>query len=581
MCGAARAVPLATTASDGTYTISGIPDDTYLVLVDATEQGYLRLYYDNAAASAQATLVTVAGGAVSGIDFALGTGGTITGFVLQTGTSNPVVGAAVSVRDINTLDLVGRAITDSNGEYTVTGLSAGSYRVMADASSSGYSPLFYNNTPESSRATAVVVGQGATVSNIDFSLSAGGSISGTVYQTDGTTAVVGAFVRAHDPSPGGANGDAVSGADGTYTIPSLPDGSYIVEAQAADQGLGTEFYDNVSDWSEATRVSVSSGADVPSIDFSLGSGGSISGRITQSDGTTPIGDVFVHASDYDTGAYASGATSAADGTYTIQGLLPGDYRIETWVPEELSFAQEFYQETTDYQLAAPVMVSLGTDTPSIIFTLSQGGSVAGTVYEADGTTPIANVDISANSYDGGGGGGWANTASDGSYVIRGLVPGDYRIQARGSTLGYAQEFYQETSDYQQAARVTVVSGQTKEGINFTLGQGGSVTGTVYEADGTTPIANADVWANGYEEGGGNGYARTASDGTYMINGLQTGDYRVEARGAGFAREFYNGTSDYNAAARVAVTAGVVTTGTDFLPWSWVGPSQALSTSRTG
>ena len=147
-----------TTAANGTYTISGLADDDYLVQVDASGQGYLRQHYDNAASSAQATLVTVSSGAVTGINFAIGTGGTITGFVLQSGSNTPVMGAAVRVRGCSTRRLVALATTDASGEYAITGLAAGTYRVEVDAIDQGFSLLFYNNTPESSKANAVSVG---------------------------------------------------------------------------------------------------------------------------------------------------------------------------------------------------------------------------------------------------------------------------------------------------------------------------------------------------------------------------------------------------------------------------------------
>ena len=95
-------------------------------------------------------------------------------------------------------------------------------------------------------------------------------------------------------------------------------------------------------------------------------------------------------------------------------------------------------------------------------------------------------------------------------------------------MGYVKKYYDGAIDYSLASRVTVTLGQDVVGIDFTLEAGGSISGVVYQADGTTPIANADVSANSYYGGGGNGYARTGADGTYGIQGLPAGDQESES-----------------------------------------------------
>ena len=135
--------------------------------------------------------------------------------------------------------------------------------------------------------------------------------------------------------------------------------------------------------------------------------------------------------------------------------------------------REYYQETSDYQQASRVAVVSGLVTADINFTLDAGGGISGVVYQVDGVTPIANAHVWANSYDGGGGNGYARTDSDGRYTITGLPAGDYRVEAAAGSQGFMREYYQETSDYQLASRVSVVSGQTTPDIDFTLNAGGS------------------------------------------------------------------------------------------------------------
>ena len=297
------------------------------------------------------------------------------------------------------------------------------------------------------------------------------------------------------------------------------------------------------------------------LDFSLELGGSISGTVYEADGVTPVGDADVWADSYDCCAGGEGTRTAPDGTFTISGLAPGDYRVGARASDQ-GLVREFYDDTTDGELAARVSVSAGQTTPDIDFSLELGGSVSGTVYEADGVTPVGNAEVWAESYDCCGGGGGARTAPDGTFTITGLAPGDYWIGARALDQGLAGEFYDDTRDRDLAARVSVTAGQTTSDIDFSLEPGGSISGTVYEADGITPVGDADVWADSYECCGSEG-TRTAPDGTFTIFGLPPGDYRVGAEAEGYAREFYDDAIEEDLAARVSVTAGQTTSDIDF------------------
>ncbi len=194
--------------------------------------------------------------------------------------------------------------------------------------------------------------------------------------------------------------------------------------------------------------------------------------------------------------------------------------------------------------------------------LDATGSISGKVTKADGVTAIASADVWANSYDGGGGSGYARTDAQGRYTITGLLAGGYRVESAAGSQGYVREYYKESVEYQQAVRVPVVAGQTTTGIDFTLEASGGISGKVTKADGVTAIVSAEVWANSYDGGGGNGYARTDAQGRYTITGLPAGDYRVKAVPSNnkltklpYADEFYNNTYDHGAAKPVTVTVG--------------------------
>src|SRR5690606_5720574 len=132
---------------------------------------------------------------------------------------------------------------------------------------------------------------------------------------------------------------------------------------------------------------------------------------------------------------------------------------------------------------------------------------------SDGTTPItSNAWVNVEPlFDGQAPG--AGVQPDGSYAIHGLATGDYRVRAQGD--GYAFEFYNDAGQNgDNATIVTVVAGATVSGIDFALEPGGSISGMVTAADGTTPLANMRVDIDGV-------WAGTCTDaiGHYTISSL--------------------------------------------------------------
>jgi hypothetical protein len=198
----------ATTAADGTYTISrDLPAGTYSV--SAGRIGYVTLTKtDIPVVAGQTTIVNF---------YHLVKSGMITGGVKEDGTGNPIGGAQVRAY-LNGTVLKASATTAADGTYTISrDLPAGTYGVSAGRS--GY--ITYTKT-------GVVVPQGVTTIVNFYHLVKSGIITGGV-KDDGTgLPIAGAEVKAY------LNGTtlkatAVTGADGAYAIRrDLPAGTYSV-----------------------------------------------------------------------------------------------------------------------------------------------------------------------------------------------------------------------------------------------------------------------------------------------------------------------------------------------------------------
>ncbi len=174
----------------------------------------------------------------------------------------------------------------------------------------------------------------------------------------------------------------------------------------------------------------------------------------------------------------------------------------------------------------PLILLLGIIT--LAFAGATGG-ISGIVTDSATGNPIVGARVCAMR------GGNALTNENGEYLIENLNPGDYRVTA--SAEGYRCKTY--------PAMVTVVSGQITPNINFALSPfvppaTGSISGTVTTKTGE-PIAGAVIMATTmrrHRPGRGIGRAVSGSDGTYLIDALRPGEYRVMARAQGFKPAVY-------------------------------------------
>ncbi len=301
-----------------------------------------------------------------------------------------------------------------------------------------------------------------------------GSISGTVYQAGGTTPIDGsAILTAYDTTDNTLAATAYSsGYDGTYTIPGLAPGSYLVLARA--DGYSSEYYDNVTDIGSATPVTVTT-IDTPGINFTLTPGGFISGSVV-SDNGTPIysGHIMAFADNVTHDLVDETWMSSTSNNYRIGKDLPaGSYLVRV---EAEGYFSQYYDNVTDIGSATPVAVTVPNETSGIDFTLTPGGSISGSVYEPDGTTPIYGAHVMA----------FDNVTHDlvdevymsstsNSYRLGHDMPtGGYLVWAEAA--GYISQYYDNVTaeDYHNVAArnlatpVSVTIPDDTPGINFNL-----------------------------------------------------------------------------------------------------------------
>jgi hypothetical protein len=545
------------TASNGTYSFGGLQTGSYRVGFEDENQVYLSQFYNDKPTLASATPISVtAGSTASNINAKLITGGKITGTVTNsssTGLANIDVEVFSSSGAV-----VGEVFTASDGTYTVGGLATGGYRVDFNPTSSTANVLgqFYNNKPNLLEATPISVTAAGTVANINAKLATGGQITGKV--TGPTrTALANVAVTVYDTA-GDPVGGAVTTSTGVYDVTGLRTGHYEVGYFDETGQFPQRYYNGAFSVGTATPIAVTAGSSTANINQSLSNPGTLSGVVT--DASTKLSGIDVAVFDAGGDEVAETSTDST-GTYTISGLNAGAYEVE-FVDPSGKHKTVWYTGKPSIVTANPVDVAAGGSTQAGQKMTSittppppSTGAISGTVTDSS-SDPLANAVVSI--YDSSGN-FFAEgfTDSTGKYTVTGLPSGKYKVGF--SDFGnFLTQYYNNQPTLAKAAAVTVTAPKTTANINAKLAAGGQITGTVTNSS-STPQSGIDIEVF---DSSGNvvGDASTGQDGTYDVDALATGSYKVgfNLDNDGFnpyLPQYYKNKTTLASATAVAVTAG--------------------------
>jgi hypothetical protein len=337
--------------------------------------------------------------------------------------------------------LIPEAITQSNdlGEFGASNLAPGRYYVQVVAVVSrnipphtrwthpevAYPVTFYPNAREPAQASAIDMPPGGHVNNIDFRLMKlpAYHVRGTVI--DGNPELHGIQNAVIVELPGGGFGGSVGGtsiqSDGSFDLPGLVSGSYLVTYRHVTEGKMI-----VTD--EAIQVA---DADVNGVALTVRPGASVSG-IVMVDGARPdqmnLQAILSLAHGRSQG---ENINAGADGRFVLPLVPLGVYELKVfkWPPgtyvKSIRFGdREINNGEIDLSIAssASVNIVLGAD----------GGEVDGTVQTASGQ-PAAATQVMlapAEEYD-----GREDllkrvfTDPAGSFQIKDVAPGEYKVFA--------------------------------------------------------------------------------------------------------------------------------------------------------
>jgi protocatechuate 3,4-dioxygenase beta subunit len=259
---------VAVTNAHGEYHLN-VPPGSYHVKAEAF--GYSALWYDdvNDLQSATPVVVTATGDA-TGIDFALIRHNASIAGIVRDASGDPIAGADVAVwintptRSNTGIAGMGKTQSAADGSYVIAGLAPGSYYIRASAA--GYIPEFYDNAASVTAATLLTLAVNQAVTGIDFSLEAGGAISGVVTDANTSAPIAHAYVHVRGVQRNVEYG-ARTNAHGQYRIEGLPSGDYIVLFTASR--YVSEYYDDVRDLSLAAVLTLNAPGELQNINAAL------------------------------------------------------------------------------------------------------------------------------------------------------------------------------------------------------------------------------------------------------------------------------------------------------------------------
>jgi 5-hydroxyisourate hydrolase-like protein (transthyretin family) len=358
-----------------------------------------------------------------------------------------------------------------------------------------------------------------------------GTVQGTVYDFSGPVAGASVELWRWDGAWTLAETTA-SGDDGQYVFGAIGDGSYTVAAvDQGGSGYATVWYGQQRWQRDASAFLVAGetgGIDLTFIDYAA----TLSGFVLADGSGVPGLTIEVWAWDENAAAWSMtgehpGATYG-DGSFAIPGLPQVDVQVRVVDPSG-TYVSEFYQDAADPSAATPVMPGGG----DIQFDIGLAGVIAGVVQDDQGQG-LAGISLQAFRWDDDQGdwapAGSATSDDTGVFALRGLTPGEYRVQLSDPLGLYAGEVYDDAASLWYGTPLWVDAG-VETTIAPVLGRAGTLRGTVQDAGGG-PLAAIEVTCSRLVDmGWGEEWADVATvatdgDGRWTCGGLPAGDYQV-------------------------------------------------------
>jgi hypothetical protein len=436
------------------------------------------------------------------------------------------------------------ATTDADGKFEFTEVRAGRYTIQASKGS--YVGLAYGQQRPTDAAKPLQILDHQTVEKLDFSLPRGGVITGRIVDEYGEPMSDVQIAPQQYQSTAGRRTMMPSGRQtmtddmGEFRLFGIPPGQYFLSATWRAIGpLNNEekiayapmYFPGTENPAQAQRITLASGQQVSDIVMALKPirATRVSGTATLSDGRPMSGSVTA-MSTAGFGVNMSGAGAIRpDGTFTINGLAPGEYTLR---------AQSFGPAGPAGETATMKIVATGDDIADVHIVGAKPSTLSGRIVidPAGGAQlpqslqimpmPTEPGQIPMGSLPG-------RMAEDGTFEMK-SAPGRMRLQLMGPLGGMVVRAIRVNGTDITDAGVEVKPNEDVSGLEVELtGKVTVISGLVTSARGETlKDYHAIAFAQDKEKwkvfGRYQSVGRPDQDGRFKISGLPPSDYYVVA-----------------------------------------------------
>ncbi|HEX5720597.1 MAG TPA: carboxypeptidase-like regulatory domain-containing protein [Thermoanaerobaculia bacterium] len=394
------------------------------------------------------------------------------------------------------------AAADATGRFEVRDLPAGTWELTARGS--GFAPLTVPGlkVPEGGGATDL----GTVV------LVPGVGIEGFAVDPEGRP-IPGAEIRLIE-----ANADPMSRflqqEEPLSVATSAQDGFFRIEDRRA--GETVDLTASRSGYAPGAAAGVQVPPDQP-VRLVLQPSSAVEGRTVDPDGKPVAGaQLFIHPSDpmgvgggirMFSASHGRQAVSDETGFFRMEDVVPGGFELQA--------------SATGYQRSelANLEVRSGQELKGLEVVLAPGAVIEGRVFSPSGQ-PLAGAEVGVTDPTVDFFFGTANTDGDGRFRLEGIAPGTRSVQA-------------EHKSYRRAIKELEVR-LGENSVDLRLEGGVEIRGRVVD-EGGIPVASARVSLRAGPRSWNQPDAASAADGSFTLDGVADGTYRVIADKQGFAR----------------------------------------------